>query len=57
MPGPQIAMQRAHEGTAAPGLEEVDGLESSLLQIASGSMAQFIHLVILPLYATVCGWN
>lgn len=37
MPGPQTAMQRAHEGTAAPGLEEGDGLESSLLQIASGN--------------------
>lgn len=37
MPGSRTAMQRAHEGTAAPGLEEGDGLESSLLQIASRS--------------------
>lgn len=37
MPGPQTAMQRAREGTAAPGLEGGEGLESSLLQIASGS--------------------
>lgn len=37
VPGSRTAMQRAHEGTAAPGLEEGDGLESSLLQIASRS--------------------
>ena len=30
-------MQREHEGRAAPGLAAGDSLESSLLQIASGS--------------------
>lgn len=37
MLGPRIAMQRAHEGRAAPGLAAGNGLESRLLQIASGS--------------------
>lgn len=37
MLGPRIAMQRAHEGRAAPGPAAGDGLESDLLQITSGS--------------------
>ena len=35
--GPRIAMQRAQEGRAAPGLAVGAGLEPSVLQIASGS--------------------